>query len=314
MKGRDVGRDLHAARLGLLALLKAQNYCFVTPTPLTHARVIARKRMAEDVRDVLGWSLPFERGVLEPGIVAALEDAGALQRDGDLLKSALRVSSLGDDLFLHSAYPTTETDAVFFGPDSYRFAAFIGAEAGTLGKRQRVADIGTGSGVGGIVAAKAFGGQAPLDVMFNDINPKAIELARANAEAAGVGGATFSIADGLNAESRYDLIVANPPYIIDDAHRAYRDGGDALGAAVSLAWADSAMQRLERGGVLLLYTGSAIVNGVDGFGTTLERKLRGRAEIAYRELDPDVFGEELERAEYASVERIAVVGVVATKL
>jgi hypothetical protein len=35
--------------------------------------------------------------------------------------------------------------------------------------------------------------------------------------------------------------------------------------------------------------------------------------LAYRELDPDVFGEELENPAYADVERIAVVGAVLTR-
>jgi methylase of polypeptide subunit release factors len=316
----DDGRDLLAARAELLGALKRRNYRFVTPTPLTHARVAARKTKANDLRDVLGWSLPFERGAIDAEIVGALEDANALDEEGNLLKSTVRVSSLDDDLFLHSAYPTVQTDAVFFGPDSYRFAAFIRSEIERLGKREFVADIGAGSGVGGIVASKALhkhfpaGVNAPT-VVFNDINPKAIEFAMANVMGVGgVGAAVFARGDALPNTFTYDLIVANPPYIVDSAHRAYRDGGGDLGSAVSFAWANIAVDKLERNGVLLLYTGSAIVGGVDHFKIELERMLRAKAiEVEYRELDPDVFGEELEREEYADVERIAVVGVVARK-
>jgi methylase of polypeptide subunit release factors len=316
----DDGRDILFGRVALLRALKERDYRFITPTPLTHARVIARKGRATDLRDVLGWSLPFERGAIDAEIVTLLEAADALAPAGDLLKSKVRVSSLDDDLFLHSAYPTTQSDAVFFGPDSYRFAAFIRAEIARLGKRQRLADIGTGSGIGGIVASKALPPRASQldlgpDVMFNDINPQAIEFAMANVMGVGgVGNAMFQQSDGLGGEFTYDLIVANPPYIIDNAHRAYRDGGGDHGAAVSFAWANNAVDKLERNGVLLLYTGSAIVNGVDCFKIELEKALRSRAvDVEYRELDPDVFGEELEREEYADVERIAVVGVVATK-
>ena len=63
--------------------------------------------------------------------------------------------------------------------------------------------------------------------------------------------------------------------------------------------------------MFLLYTGSAIVRGHDA----LHEELAGIAEAAglkldYRELDPDVFGEELETAPYREVDRIAVVGAV----
>ena len=313
------GRDLSFARANLLGALKERSYHFVTPTPLTHARVIARRSMAADLRDVLGWSLPFERRALEAEIVELLEAANALDSANGALKSRVRVASLGDDLFLHSAFPTTQSDAVFFGPDSYRFAAFIRGEIDGMGKRERVADIGTGSGVGGVVAAKALDKHlaraATLQIMFNDINPQAIEFAMANVLAAGgLGTALFMPGDGLSGDFTYDLIVANPPYIVDGAHRTYRDGGGDFGSAVSFAWANNAIDKLERNGVLLLYTGSAIVGGVDRFKIELEKMLRARAvDVEYRELDPDVFGEELEREEYAGVERIAVVGVVATK-
>jgi methylase of polypeptide subunit release factors len=316
----DEGRNLLSARAELLGALKRRNYRFVTPTPLTHARVAARKTKANDLRDVLGWSLPFERGAIDAEIAAALGDADALETQGDLLKSTVRVSSLDDDLFLHSAYPTVQTDAVFFGPDSYRFAAFIRAELPRLGQRQRIADIGAGSGIGGIVAAKTVqersgAGSILTTLVLNDINERACGFALANAYAASIGGAVLSMdGDGLTGEMTYDLIVANPPYIVDDAHRTYRDGGANHGSSVSFDWASRAVDKLERNGVLLLYTGSAIVGGVDHFKIELERMLRAKAiEVEYRELDPDVFGEELEREEYADVERIAVVGVVATK-
>ena len=45
----------------------------------------------------------------------------------------------------------------------------------------------------------------------------------------------------------------------------------------------------------------------------LDRVLQG-TRFDYRELDPDVFGEELDRPAYAHVERIAVVALDAVKL
>src|SRR3546814_16523480 len=71
-----------------------------------------------------------------------------MKTDG-MLHSLVRVSSLADCLYVHSAFPTDDQDAVFFGPDSYRFVDLIRAEIAdhTLGSGKRVVDVGRGSGV-----------------------------------------------------------------------------------------------------------------------------------------------------------------------
>jgi hypothetical protein len=56
-----------------------------------------------------------------------------------------------------------------------------------------------------------------------------------------------------------------------------------------------------------------VVDGEHVLWRKLAPLLEG-ARLEYVELDPDVFGEELERPAYASVERIAVVGLDAVKL
>lgn len=309
--------DILAERAALLEALRARKYSFVTPTPATHARVLARpdKTLARDLRDIFGWSLPFTPDVIDTDLMANMRRAGALAQRGDHFISRFRVSSLGEDLFLHSAYPTTQQDAVFFGPDSYRFAAFIRAELPRFGPINRLTDIGTGSGVGAISAMRCA---EVSNLILTDINPEALELAQANFLHAGVGaetgfGAIFVLGDGLNAvDAPLHAIIANPPYIIDPAKRAYRDGGAMLGAEISLAWSRAASEKLARGGVLLLYTGGAIVGGEDRFKIALHEALCD-FDVTYREIDPDVFGEELDRADYFDVERIAVVGVVAVK-
>ena len=317
----DAELSLLQARVALLQALKAGGYRFIAPTPSTHARVIARRPLAQDVRDVLGWSLPFRADIVDPELLAMLDAAGALESAaGGALKSKFRVASLGDDLFLHSAFPTTQHDAVFFGPDSYRFAAFIRAELPDLAPRNHMVDIGAGAGVGAVAAVRVLDLSPPENelrlrtMMLTDINPAALGLASANLLANEIGGAVmFAECDGLGGlPFTPDLIIANPPYIVDAAHRAYRDGGAMHGGEVSLAWARAAAERLERGGAFLLYTGSAIVDGKDELKDALHDALPG-FDIRYREIDPDVFGEELEREDYADVERIAVVGLLAVK-
>lgn len=260
---------------------------------------------------MLGWSQPFYWDDDPYGhVVKLLEQADALERGADgQMRSLVRVSSLDQQLYLHSAFPTDQSDAVFFGPDSYRYAAFLRSELRRLGPKQRVVDIGTGSGIGGIVTASLLPG---AQITCTDINDKALRLARINAAFNDVV-AEFVNSDGLrNVAGAIDCIIANPPYIADPAHRAYRDGGDMHGGELSLKWAREAATRLEHGGAFLLYTGSAIVSGKDRLKAALFEALEG-FDITYREIDPDVFGEELEREDYAGVDRIAVVGLVAIK-
>jgi methylase of polypeptide subunit release factors len=303
-----------AADQSLLALLRRlddEAYDFVTPTPATHARVLARpdRRIGSNLRDILGWSLPFKAAEAPAYLVDMLQAAGLLQRCAEGLKSAIRVSRLHGRLFLHSAYPTEQRDAVFLGPDSYRFADFV---AGELSGQERgaIVDTGAGAAVGAIVAA----GIAPgARVIASDINPQALRFARVNAAHAGLAVETLK-ADGLEgAPTSLEVTLANPPYMAA-SDQTYRDGGDQHGARLSLDWADAALAHLKPGGRLLLYTGSAIVDGRDRLRAGLE-DLAGRtgSALRYREIDPDVFGEELETPAYAEVERIAVVGAVITK-
>ena len=296
------------ALLELLRRLKSDDYRFITITPDTHRRVLRRfgEARARDLREALGWSLPFHEGDIAAAYIELLDRAGMLERDGARLKSKVRVSTLGDDLFLHSAYPTTDEDAVFFGPDTYRFASFLTREL-TEGPGGRLVDIGAGSGAGGLFAARL---RPDIRPVLADVNDRALHLARINAAAAGIE-AEIVASDGLNGvEGPIDLAITNPPYIVDKGDRTYRDGGGMLGAELSFSWAKAAMERLTPGGRLLLYTGSAIVRGEDQLRTALAEL---GYPLRYEELDPDVFGETLSEPAYHQADRIAVIGAVLTK-
>jgi methylase of polypeptide subunit release factors len=297
----------------LLTHLRDAGYRFVTPTPETHRRILARpdKRQARDLRDIFGWNLPFAPDLLPPDLVETLDTANLLEPQGALRKSRLRVASLGEHLFLHSAFPTDDPDSVFFGPDSYRFRTFLHEELPRLPPLRRLVDIGTGSGIGALVSSDLL---PDARITLTDVNPAALELAAANARFARVEVEMLE-GEGLDpVEGSVDVIIANPPYIADESARAYRDGGDMHGGRISLDWALAAAKRLDPGGHMLLYTGSAIVSGRDALREAMEDQLPPLGcTLRYRELDPDVFGEELERPAYRDVERIAVVGAVISK-
>ncbi|EOG3623637.1 methyltransferase [Pseudomonas putida] len=295
--------------------LRADGYRFTCVTPATHATVNARAeaQQARTLRDVFGWSRPFAASLLSPDELEQLSLAGVLEAQGALWRSNVRWSSLDDLLLLHSAWPTNSRDAVFFGPDSYRFAQLIHDHLSSTPERvQHAVDIGCGSGVGALLIARAV---QHAQVCAVDINPMALRHTAINAALAGVANVSVERSDLLDdIAGTFDLIVANPPYMLDAGQRAYRHGGGALGAELSLRIVEQARERLSPGGTLLLYTGVAIVEGRDALLEAVRLRLAGPGfSWFYRELDPDVFGEQLLDPGYEQVERIAAVALTVTR-
>jgi methylase of polypeptide subunit release factors len=298
--------------------LRDRNYAFTTITPETHRRVIANNALCRDLlRDVFGWNRSFAMNDLDTRVRDAMRRAGLLDAVGQsesLCRSNIRFASLGDDLYAHSAFPTDSAQSVFFGPDSYRFARMIEQTlAAHPNPVRRVVDIGCGSGVGGLVAVKAAKSRAQL--VLADINPLALRFAAANARLAGIANLRCLQSDVFaSVDGDADVIVSNPPYLADPKERLYRHGGGHFGAELSLRILRESLKRLRPGGVLILYTGSAMIDGVDTFRNRALPLLREPGfSYRYTELDPDVFGEELDRKHYEAVERIAAVGLTVTR-
>ena len=304
-----------SALLQLARDLQNLGYRFTTVTPKTHERVNARdeNKTARNLRDVFGWSRTFQAEVLPPPSWELMQKANVVEKYENGWKSSVRFSSLQNQLFVHSAFPTTQSDAVFFGPDTYRYANalqnFFATNSQTV---KRAVDIGCGSGVGAILTALRF---PEAEVFAVDINERALRYTRVNAALSSTRNVRAQHSDLLkNVDGDFDLIIANPPYLVDESERAYRHGGGPLGAGLSLQIVQSALERLARGGTLLLYTGVAMLDGKDPFRTAVE-ELVSDADVScdYRETDPDVFGEELESGVYARTERIAAVVLTMTR-
>jgi len=301
--------------------LQRQKYEFVSVTPETQRRVNERRvaRKEATLRDVFGWNRPFDpstgsipRTVLERALASnALEPTG----QGRIVRARVRFSTLDGHLFVHAA------DAVFFGPDTARFCSLLTSE---LSSRDRVfrsaVDIGCGggAGAGGIIATKFC-----RRVLLTDVNEVALQFARVNARLAGVSDRVETcrsdVLHDIDAKdfeagtAPFDLALSNPPFMVDPKSHAYRFSG-----ALAVRIASEAMDHLTPGGVLILSTGTAIVDGVDTFREELKRRFSARRDapaLTYREMDPDIFGEELasNEAAYSDVDRIAAVSLVATR-
>jgi methylase of polypeptide subunit release factors len=177
---------------------------------------------------------------------------------------------------------------------------------------RRAVDIGCGTGAGAIAVAKRL---PEAEVLAVDINHAALRFARVNAALAGVGNVQACHSDLLDGvEGSFDLIISNPPFMIDPAGRAYRDGGGKHGHDLALAIVDAAVTRLRPGGTLVLFSGTGIADGADPFREAVAERLDGTELVrTYREVDPDVYGEELDGPAYGHAERIAVVVLTAER-
>jgi release factor glutamine methyltransferase len=116
----------------------------------------------------------------------------------------------------------------------------------------RVLDMGTGSGVNAILAARAG-----ADAVGVDVNPAAVEAARANAERNGVT-ARFAVSDVFSAvEGDHDLVVIDPPF----RWFAPRDLTEAAiadeGYAALRRFFAGVPDRLRPGGRVLLFFGTS---------------------------------------------------------
>ncbi len=315
--------DAHDALVALGRALAARHYEFTSVTPSTHQRVLARApqmastiaadstRAADDsrelsaLRDIFGWNKVFAPEMLPQEIFQLASLARAFTAAGQGLRASVRFSTLGGRLFLHSGFPTNSVDSVFFGPDSYRFCSLLDR---ALKPTKHLVDVGCGSGVGGLHASSKA-----VRVTLSDISTQALRFASVNAALAGMP-AAVAHSDVLGAiDDPIDAIIANPPYLCDQAGRTYRDGGGKFGEGLALRIVQEALQRLTPGGQLVLYTGSAVVDGVDVFQRRVVPLCQQASAFDYTELDPDVFGEELDEPGYGPVERIAAVGLVLRK-
>jgi methylase of polypeptide subunit release factors len=299
----------------LLGILYARGYQFVTVTPTTHTLVNQRpaNAWASNLHDVFGWNRAFSKEIVGVEIFELLQAANMLRTVDKGWQSLVRVSSVADKLFLHSGFPTEAQDAVFFGPDTYRFINAMYSALATLpGKVQRCVDIGTGSGVGAILLAEALPYAAIWGV---DINEKALSFADTNAKASAITNLHFQYSNLLQElQGEFDLIIANPPYLVDPSARAYRHGSGPLGAQLSLDIVQAALTRLAPGGSLMLYTGVAIVDGHDPFLEAVKQMTKDAGcTYQYNEIDPDIFSEELSTEAYGRADRIAAVWLLVSR-
>jgi len=161
------------------------------------------------------------------------------------------------------------------------------AENISLKPRDRVLDIGTGSGLQALVAA----GKG-AKVVAVDINPKALDAAGRNAENNRVSNIDFRLSDlfsGIDPKEKFDLILFNPPYVPSDEKdlEAKAWAGGKAGRETIDRFIEQAPKHLKKGGRILLLVSS--LNHPEGIKEKLRQKgLRtreiGRKKIWFEQL------------------------------
>ena len=155
----------------------------------------------------------------------------------------LRVDLLGEKM-------TFLTDAGVFSKKMVDFGSQLLLKCLEVNEGETVLDVGCGYGPLGLSLAKAYGAQATMV----DINNRALDLARQNAERNKVEVAIFQSNIFEQVEGKFDHVISNPPIragkqvvheIIEKSRDFLKDGGDLTIVIQKKQGAPSAKSKME---------------------------------------------------------------------
>jgi SAM-dependent methyltransferase len=169
--------------------------------------------------------VPVERGRVEELVGAELRallwGAGALVDDADSVHGSARIVP-HDELLIASDHAGAAEGHADHVPGVHRPSVAL-AHLTVRGQGERALDVGTGNGIQAILLAAHA-----ERVVATDVNARALEFAAFNAQLNGVGnvetrhGSYFEPVEG----EEFDLVVANPPYVVSpESAYLFRDSG-----------------------------------------------------------------------------------------
>jgi len=235
--------------------------------PLPHVDTLAVMRRARRSLTALAGEYPdgfrrlfhhSQRAHLTAEKVSGLEECGLVVAVGDhTYTSPFRISQVGRQFIVTDSLKCSAPHRVFpVSADESIYLARVARRLSTA--NDRVLDIGTGSGILGLVAKPRV-----KRAMLSDINPRALFFARFNAHLNGVVDSVDvrpgHLFDSAGREP-FDLIVCNPPVIPTPPESNFflhSDGGPD-GMAISLPLLKGVAGRLSRRGHLAMLATSFV--------------------------------------------------------
>jgi SAM-dependent methyltransferase len=244
-------RRVRYSEPAVLEMLGEESYSHEREELPVDERRLAPTRLGTVVR-ALFLQLPTPRdeltGALGGRAVEALEAIGFAER-GEVYRPRARVLPVGELFVASDDYPQTDADDP---PDYVAAYTLTSRVCDCLTPRvrgARVLDVGTGSGVQALLAARNAS-----HVVATDINPRALAFTELNAALNGFTNIEVrlgSLFDAVGGE-RFDLITCNPPYVVSPENRwAYRDSG-LRGDEISRRVLMTATDHLADGGYLTM--------------------------------------------------------------
>ncbi len=221
-------------------------------------RIDAHALLGHQLGRPRAWLIAHDDAILTADAATAFAQACGQRRDG------VPVAYLVGEREFHGLTLQLTPDVLVPRPDTETLVDWaLALLRGCPAARPRVLDLGTGSGAIALAVAHRH---PAADTVATDVSGAALQVARANARRLRLP-VRFASGDwwlAVAADARYDLVLANPPYIAgDDPHLAalrhepllaLTPGGDGLGALRTIA--AGAMAHLSPGGWLLLEHGA----------------------------------------------------------
>jgi SAM-dependent methyltransferase len=176
---------------------------------------IGRRSALESLIDLFLMGVDLPIGEAEPALAPVplenLAAAGLIECDREVVKARIRVLPYEDLLVACDRDPDLdgrlERDHVGGIHPSTALLALLTPRLPV----DRALDIGCGCGFQALLLARHAGA-----VVATDVNPRAIEFGRLNAQLNGIDNISWRLGDGQEpiAGERFDLVVSNPPFVI----------------------------------------------------------------------------------------------------